>query len=145
MFENETLKERSIDVLARTLWAEARGEGEEGMKAVACVVLNRVAVADQYNGRYWWGNDIQSVCLKPWQFSCWNKNDPNLKKLLHVSMDDRSFVLALDIAKKAYEKQLKDFTNEATHYHTKYIIPHWAKNQKPSAIIGKHIFYKLEG
>ena len=30
-------------VLARTLWAEARSQGSEGMHAVANVILNRAA------------------------------------------------------------------------------------------------------
>jgi spore germination cell wall hydrolase CwlJ-like protein len=57
-------------VLARTLWAEARSQGGEGMHAVANVILNRAAQPD------WWGKDIRSVCLAPYQFSCWNENDP---------------------------------------------------------------------
>lgn len=31
------------EVLARTLWAEARSQGTEGMHAVANVILNRAA------------------------------------------------------------------------------------------------------
>ena len=32
------------EVLARTLWGEARGEGPEGMTAVACTIMNRVNI-----------------------------------------------------------------------------------------------------
>lgn len=53
----EFLKEMEIDVLARTLWGEARGEGSTGMEAVASVILNRVEVAKR-RGHYWWGNKI---------------------------------------------------------------------------------------
>ena len=31
------------DILARTLYGEARGEGLIGLEAVACVILNRVS------------------------------------------------------------------------------------------------------
>src|SRR5690349_15270839 len=75
------------DVLARTLWGEARGEGETGMQAVASVVLNRVALA-QERGKYWWGNNIIQVCQKPYQFSCWNRSDPNFRQLQEVDSDD---------------------------------------------------------
>ena len=53
----------SKDILARTIWAEARGDGWEGMQAVASVVLNRV------KQNSWYGKSIVAVCLFPWQFS----------------------------------------------------------------------------
>ena len=33
-----------LELLARIIQCEAGGEGEQGMKAVACVVMNRVHV-----------------------------------------------------------------------------------------------------
>ena len=36
-----------LEILARIVQCEAGGEGEQGMKAVACVVMNRVHVDDQ--------------------------------------------------------------------------------------------------
>ena len=33
------MTEEDILTLARTLWAEARGEDDEGMRAVCCVVI----------------------------------------------------------------------------------------------------------
>ena len=74
----EFLKNLEVDVLARTIWGEARGEGKEGMEAVASVILNRTEIAKRLDG-YWWGNTIIQVCQKPYQFSCWNKLDPNFK------------------------------------------------------------------
>ena len=55
----------AADTLARTLWGEARNQGQCGMAAVAHVVLNRAAHPR------WWGHDIISVCRAPEQFSCW--------------------------------------------------------------------------
>src|SRR3546814_13540556 len=66
----------AIDVLARTVWGEARGESVRGMEAVASVVVNRVRRAIARGG-YWWGNDVVGVCLRPCQFSCWADGDPN--------------------------------------------------------------------
>ena len=62
------------DVVARTLWGEARGEGVAGQIAVAWVIRNRVHDA---NPRSWWGEGYIGVCHKSWQFSCWNPGDPN--------------------------------------------------------------------
>lgn len=136
--------EKSIDVLARTLWGEARNEGVKGMEAVACVVLNRVRIAQRHQG-YWWGNTIEGVCLKPFQFSCWNMNDPNRPKLLAVTDRNIHFVTALRIARRAVHGVLPDMTVGATHYHTKDIMPKWAVGATPVCTIGHHIFYALEG
>lgn len=135
---------RAIDILARTMWGEARNEGTKGMEAVASVVLNRVAVAEAHKG-YWWGNDIVGVCLKPFQFSCWNMNDPNRPKLLAVTERNIHFATALRIARRAFHGVLTDATYGATHYHTLDILPRWAEGEPPTCTIGRHIFYRLEG
>ena len=135
---------REIDILARTLWGEARGEGEQGMKAVACVVLNRVKKAQNMGGNFWWGHDIQSVCLKPWQFSCWNRNDPNREKMRHITKQDPFFFQALLVAKQAIDGELIDITCGADHYHTIYIHPFWSKEHKPVCQIGHHLFYRIQ-
>ena len=140
----EFYRRLEIDVLARTLWGEARGEGTKGMEAVACVILNRVKVAEDH-GKYWWGNNIIQVCQKPYQFSCWNRSDPNFRKLQAVDDKDLYFATALRIARRAVINALKDITEGATHYHTKSINPYWAKGEVPVASIGSHLFYKLEG
>jgi len=135
----------AIDTLARTIWGEARSEGVAGMEAVASVVANRVAVARAHGGSYWWGHDIASVCRKPFQFSCWNANDPNRARLLAVTDSNIHFVTCLRIARRCFYGTLADTTHGATHYHTVDILPAWAKGQTPVATIGHHIFYKLEG
>lgn len=43
-----------------------------------------------------------------------------------VDKTDKQFVDALEIAKKAVNGDLIDYTNGATHYHTKKISPKWA-------------------
>lgn len=132
------------DVLARTIWGEARGEGALGMAAVAAVILNRVAVA-RARGRFWWGNTIVQVCQKPYQFSCWNKADPNFRKISNVDITDLHFATALRIARRAVIGKIDDPTLGATHYHSDDISPFWAAGKTPCACIGHHIFYKLEG
>lgn len=143
-YSEEYLRQLEIDVMARTLWGEARSEGQQGMEAVAMVILNRASVAKRKSG-FWWGNTIIQVCQKPFQFSCWNKSDPNFKKLTAVTTDDIHFATALRVSRRAVLGMVKDKTGGATHYHTIDILPFWAKGQKPTARIGRHIFYKLEG
>lgn len=137
--------ELAVDVLARTIWGEARAEPQAGMEAVASVVLNRVAVAKRNGGTYWWGNNIISVCQKPYQFSCWNRSDPNYPKLTAVTPSDIHFATCVRIARRAVAGVLADNTRGATHYHADYVSPYWAKGQSPTVTIGRHIFYDLKG
>ncbi len=134
----------SVDVLARTLWGEARGEGEEGMHAVASVILNRVNVA-RVRGDYWWGRTVIQACQKPYQFSCWNTNDPNFPLLLRVTADDPTFALARRLATLAVMGRLPDIVRGADHYHAKSVTPFWARDHAPVCTIGSHIFYRLVG
>lgn len=140
----ETLsREMEIDVLARTLWGEARGEGTTGMQAVACVILNRLRVARR-KGKFWWGNDVIGICQKPYQFSCWNKSDPNFRAVSAVDAGDVHFATAQRLARRVMIGVVDDVTEGATHYHAAGMVPDWARNEKPCAVIGRHIFYRLE-
>lgn len=131
-----------VDVLARTIWGEARGEGDHGMQAVASVVMNRVVIARD-KGKYWWGNTVIQVCQKPYQFSCWNRSDPNFKVLQAVDDTDLYFVTARRLAHRAVLGVLDDVTGGATHYHTATSAPYWSKKEKPIMTIGAHIFYRI--
>ena len=57
----------NVDLLARLIQCEAGGEGDDGMKAVACVVMNRVEVSYGEYGRL---DTIRDVVYQPGQFSC---------------------------------------------------------------------------
>lgn len=57
-----------VDILARILECEAGGEGENGMKAVACVVMNRVHITYGEYGRL--PSTIRAVVYQQGQFDC---------------------------------------------------------------------------
>ncbi|WP_417783554.1 cell wall hydrolase [Terasakiella pusilla] len=133
--------ETAIDTLARTLYGEARGEKVRGIEAVACVIINRVEKALKRGG-YWWGSDVEKVCLKPWQFSCWNVNDPNREKILQVDRQNKVFATCLRVARRAVFGALTDMTGGATHYHVDGLLPAWARYQIPCVEIGQHVFYR---
>ncbi len=125
---------QDVDILARTLWGEARGEGSTGMQAVANVIINRVD-----DGRF--GDGIIGVCQKPYQFSSWNANDPNRARLLSVTAADPQFSQALQIAQYAASGQLQDLTGGALYYYATSISePAWAADLPVTAQIGQHIF-----
>ncbi len=136
---SDSVRKESIDTLARTIWGEARNQSHEGMVAVANVVMNRV------NNPRWWGKDVISVCKAPRQFSCWNKDDPNLPLLLRVTRSDERFVKCLEIAEKAVDGQLADVTKGADHYYNPAVVnPRWASPSKVTVTIGDHVFLRLE-
>lgn len=139
--ENENA---AIDTLARTIWGEARGESVRGKEAVASTIINRVKHAKSRGG-HWWGNNVIEVCLKPWQFSCWNENDPNRAKINLIPDTDKQFKICTRIARRTFRKTQTDPTNGATHYHTQDSNPWWAKGRIPCAVIGNHFFYKNIG
>ena len=123
-------------VLARTIWREARGDGEVGMEAVASVILNRAAHPR------WWGTDIISVCLKPAQFSCW---DNGTALMANENAADPSFVLASTIAVDAVRGRLQDSTHGADSYYAVYIDPpYWTQDAQFTCQIGNQRFYRVE-
>lgn len=126
------------DTLARTVWGEARGEKRRGMAAVASVIMNRA------NNPRWWGRDVVSVCLKPWQFSAWNVDDANRRQLLAVTESNAEFRIALEIADAALNGALVDETNFADHFHTAAVTPLWSRGLRPVATIGRHRFFRIE-
>ncbi|HEY8880121.1 MAG TPA: cell wall hydrolase [Roseateles sp.] len=125
-------------VLVRTVWGEARGEPREGMAGVAHVVLNRVR-AQRY-----WGRTISAVCLKPYQFSCWNADDPNRTKLLQLAVDDTRAQEVREVVDAVIGNRLGDPTDGATHYHNRWMArpPRWVQGRAPCRLIGNHAFYK---
>ncbi len=127
---NSTLT-RETKIIAITILAEARGEGEAGMYAVAAVIAQRAFERKR---------TPTEVCLKKWQFSCWNgKKLKDLEHLLKVPQAKYAPALAKNIKLLS-----RDYVGYANHYHNNKIkLPYWAKGEKPVKTIGNHIFYKL--
>ena len=139
------MSSKEVEVLARTIYGEARGETMAGQEAVANVIMNRLAFSKK-RGRYWWGNSICDICQAPYQFSCWNKNDPNSSIIAKVDETDLLFCICKRIAARAVAGILSDKTIGATHYHTRNVLPKWSKGKIPCAEIGGHLFYNdIEG
>lgn len=121
-------------LLALCVWREARGEPLEGKKAVAWSVRNRVLHPS------WWGTDWATVILHPWQFSSFNRNDPNAT--LWPMKHEPAWRDSIDAAVEAWEAIVPDPTDGATQYHADSMTPAWAKKMVRVSHIGNHIFYK---
>lgn len=130
------------DVVARTLWGEARGEGIRGQIAVAWVIRNRVQDAQP---RSWWGEGYIGVCRKPWQFSCWNLRDPNYPFVSGARpIPPAQLAQALAVAEQVVAGQVADPTGGATHYHATHLSPPpaWTKDATRTVVLGGHAFFK---
>ena len=132
-----------IDLVARTAWGEARGEGELGMEAVAAVIRNRVYDPER------WAQTYDEVCLAPNQFSCWRADDLNRQKAVNVNFGDVRFFKAFALAASVMAMiRPIDPTHGANHYLTEFLFmsgdrPTWADPKKLSARIGNHVFLRL--
>jgi hypothetical protein len=126
-------------------YREARGETAATQFAQACSVCNRVMQP------CWWGTDVITVVLKPFQYSSFNFNDPNnlvwplgvkrpntnlwglyqnnllhtfLKGVMADAMEtsgDDAWFSCLNSFNNAARGTLTDPTNGATHYYDKSI------------------------
>ena len=140
-----------VHTLAKTIYGEARGEVYMRARVmVGKVVLNRVRKGG------WWGDTVETVCRKPFQFSCWNPSDPNYKIINRPSSElypDPAFLECLGIAALLLSGRKglpADFAREAhtdavTHYCTQALFekspPDWAKGRMQDFAIGNHYFF----
>ena len=118
------------EIIALTLLAEARGEGVEGMEAVAMVIKQRMVNRKQ---------TASQVCLAPKQFSCWNgKTSDDLRHLWKSPAAPD----AIEVVRR-FGKLDAASIGHADHYCTVKINPYWSKGKTPVAVIGNHKFFKL--
>lgn len=137
-FETALLNYR-VDIVSETLWQEARGEGESGIRAVASVISNRAKA----NNR-----TLEDTCLRKSQFSCWNgrarpsmfSSRPWVAKNGLTALEKSRWNLCRSIA---YEMATGAFkpTIASTHYyaHNK-VKPSWAAKLRKRQVIGNHTF-----
>ena len=147
-----------LDILAKTIYGEARGESRLGQEAVAGVVINRWKSGKWFNG-YDTNNDgmesIAEVCQqivrgsKYHQFSCWNADNPGLAEMNACNLYNAPFMVCMEVALAVIAQSgdarwtWRDKSNGATHYYSDWITaPAWAQDQKPCVIIGHHLFFR---
>jgi hypothetical protein len=132
-------RERSLQCLAEAIYYEARSESEDGQRAVAQVVLNRVrhpaypgtVCGVVYQGPMRAGGGCQFT------FTC----DGSLA----VRPAGVGWLRARRIAATALAGAVYAPVGHATHYHTHQVLPHWAHKLAKAAVIGSHNFYRMQG
>ena len=127
--------------MALTMWGEARNGGEEAMRAVGHVIDNR-----RRSGAH--GAYATETVSEAWQFSCWNKGDPNYSAMLGVdslrpdSEDQRMWLAAKRLAQEILSGRSADPTGGALFYHTAAVSPRWSAGLAPVSVIGGHLFFR---
>ena len=140
------ISDEEIDVvdahwMALTMWGEARNQGEIGMRAVAHVIANRWRAKSH-------GSYVTDTVNAAWQFSCWNKNDPNRAMMLAIEdlpeggAAHRQWLAAKRIAAEVLAGRSADPTGGALFYHTTAVQPAWSRGVMPVTQIGDHLFFR---
>jgi spore germination cell wall hydrolase CwlJ-like protein len=129
-------------IMALTIYAEARGEIRQGKVAVGSVILERV------DHRSWDGTTIKEVCLWPVQFSCYLPKDPNRPMLKDIAdhWDEeikKNPVLqeCFEIAQDLISGKLERYPKALDYFNPKVCHPKWADTKTLVAQIGNHLFY----
>lgn len=136
---------KSEHCLSVMIYGEARGEPEQGMRAVAYTALNRAAKST-----------ICGVILAPKQYSIFNAHEfravalnVNSEPVQKNSIDRAAWYRALMVANQVIKREVIDPTNGSTHYISPiamrakgYIYPRWSKEYKHVTTINNHQFYR---
>lgn len=129
LFAVPSASDPEVDALSRTIYAEANGEGREGMVAVANVVLNRL----EANG---YGRTIRQVVRQRGQFNVWDRGKTPKKSA------ESTRIAQVIIMQRRLGVRV-DPTNGATHFHNRHVKPAWARRNRATARIGGHYFYRV--
>lgn len=129
---------RAEQCLAAAIHYEAASESDAGQRAVAQVVLNRVAhpsYPGSVCGVVYQGSERSTGCQ--FSFTC----DGSLARKPGALFWAR----ALTIARDALNGHVYTPIGLATHYHTVQIYPYWAPSLAYLGTIGAHRFYSFKG
>ena len=132
----ETIPAEEIDVvdahwMALTMWGEARNGGEAAMRAVGHVIDNRKRAGTH-------GSYATETVSAAWQFSAWNKNDPNYPAMMNSTSEARQRIIALLTAKRVADEILSavggpDRAPSSIHRRG---VPRWSAGLAPDRVIG---------
>ncbi|HEX8240850.1 MAG TPA: cell wall hydrolase [Allosphingosinicella sp.] len=142
----EAVPAEEIDVvdahwMALTMWGEARSGGEDAMRAVGHVIDNR-----RRSGAH--GTYATETVSEAWQFSAWNRNDPNYPAMMNIdklspdSGDYAMWLTAKRVAAEILSGASADPTGGALFYHTAAVSPRWSSGLAPVRVIGGHLFFR---
>ncbi len=128
------------ELLARLIQCEAGGEGDEGMRAVASVIMNRTFVEYGEFARVSQGGDVRAIITQPGQFTCLRTQN-NQQNIYNMNPEDIHY----DIADWALAGNTESSVGDSLFFFNPYSSS--CPNYFPSNIgiiynrIGDHCFY----
>jgi hypothetical protein len=128
---------RATLCLASAIYYEAATEPDEGQRAVAQVVLNRVRHPQWPHtvcGVVYQGSNLPGC---QFSFAC----DGAMARAPMLS----AWIRARRVAERALAGEVYAPVGSATFYHTMQVAPAWGRRMTPVAIVGAHIFYRMPG
>lgn len=131
-------KARALQCLSMAVYYEAASESYNGQRAVAQVVLNRVAhpaYPSSVCGVVFQGSERRTGCQ--FTFTC----DGSLAR----KPSRASWARAQSVALAALAGEVFNPVGTATHYHTHAVNPYWASSLDLIGSIGAHRFYRWRG
>ncbi|WP_082699747.1 cell wall hydrolase [Novosphingobium barchaimii] len=131
-------RSRALQCLTAAIYYEAASEPDAGQRAVAQVVLNRVAhpaYPKSVCGVVYEGSERPTGCQ--FSFTC----DGALARRPQAMFWDR----AENVARQALSGYVYAPVGLATHYHTVQVSPYWAPSLNYLGTIGAHRFYSMRG
>ena len=135
---NSAARAQALSCLASAVYYEAGNQDEDGERAVAQVVLNRVrhpAFPASVCGVVYEGSTRPTGCQ--FTFTC----DGSLNR----QPDAEGWRRAMHIADEALNGTVYAPVGWATHYHADYVVPYWASTMAKNAVVGAHLFYRWNG
>ena len=124
--------------LKSALWHEARGEPEEGIRAVMSVIYNRKNAKG-------YPNTFCGVILQDKQFSAFNSDKSLATKPLKPirELDKEAYRKVSSVAQEAVQGAFKPVLEEdVLHYAKTSVRNHWTKRMKVVKIVSSHQFLK---
>lgn len=129
---------QALTCLASAEYYEAGNQDEDGERAVAQVVLNRVrhpAFPRSVCSVVYEGSTKTTGCQ--FTFTC----DGSLTR----QPDAEGWKRAMRVAEAALAGYVYAPVGWATHYHADYVVPYWASTMAKNAVVGAHLFYRWAG
>jgi len=135
---DKAARAQALECLASAVYYEAGSQDDDGERAVAQVVLNRVrhpAFPASVCGVVYEGSTRPTGCQ--FTFTCDGS--------MYRQPDSDGWKRAYGIAEAALSGFVYAPVGYATHYHADYVVPYWASTLAKNAVVGAHIFYRWAG
>lgn len=130
----EQVEIKEVFCLAQNIWFESRSSTYEDQMMVGFTTINRTR-----DRRY-----PESICEVVWdkeQFS-WTHDGQSDSIKLDTPDRVQKWARIVELSILIMTNNIDDVSNNATHYHAKYVSPGWSRRLVKVATVGGHHYYR---